>query len=223
MAQYTDMKYLKLGVFLALCSFVGGCDSWNYRAVPDITISRPDQLDNEGRLVLKVEPDAATLQTPAMLQWLHDHPAAAAKRTVLMASRRHESPFYNQTMGQTLVIFLDGAPKPGEYWLTPDNAVLITYSAYSAPERERVALVGSVTIEKTDGRQIVAKLAVKDTTEIDTSLFVDHPYDPVNQQWPYEIRGTYTFQVTQPGDPLFEKSAVKWVLREAAPTVARGD
>jgi hypothetical protein len=217
------MKYLKLGVFLALCSFVGGCDSWNYRAVPDITISRPDQLDNEGRLVLKVEPDATAMQSPAMLQWLHEHPAAAAKRTVLMVSRRHVSPFYNQTMGQTLVIFLDGAPKPGEYWLTPDNAVLITYSAYSAPQRERVALVGSVTIEQADSKQIVAKLAVLDTTEIDTSLFVDRPWDPVNRQWPYSIKGTYTFDVTQPGDPLFEKSAVKWVLREDAPSVARRD
>jgi hypothetical protein len=126
-------------------------------------------------------------------------------------------------MGQTLVIFLDGAPKPGEYWLNPDNAVLITYSAYSAPQRERVALVGSVTILQTGGPEIVAKLAVSDTTAIDTSLFLDRPWDPINRQWPYELKGIFKFGVTEPGDPLFAKSAVKWVSHEDVPIVAQRD
>jgi hypothetical protein len=219
------MKYLNLGVLLVLFALLAGCahDNWSYRAVPDITISRPDELDNEGRLVLKMEPDAGSLQTPAMQQWLHEHPAAAAKRTVLMASWRHESAFYSHSMGRTLVIFLDGAPKPGEYWINPDNAVLITYSAYSPPSRERVALVGSVTIDEVGGRQIVARLAVRDTTAIDTSLFLDHPWDPVNRTWPFTLRGKFTFDVTEPGDPLFEKSAIKWVTHDNAQAAVSKD
>jgi hypothetical protein len=216
------MKYFNFTVILLSMVVLTGCgyDSWNYRAVPGVTISRPDLLDNEGRLVLKMEADAGSLQSPEMLRWLHDHPAAAAKRTVLVASFRHESWFYSHTMGRTLVVFLDGAPKPGQIWLNPDNAVLITYSAYSAPSRERVALVGSVTIDKIDGKEIIARVAVRDTTEIDSSLFVDRPWDPINRTWPFTLRGTFTFDVTEPKDPLFEKSAVKWVTREGVPVSA---
>jgi hypothetical protein len=217
------MKYLNLGVMFVSVGMLAGCghDTWSYRAVPDINISRPNELDSEGRLVLKLEPEGTVRQTPELQQWLHEHPEAAAKRTVLMASFQHDSEWYSYTHGRTLVIFLEGAPKLGQYWLNPDNAVLITYSAYSGPARERVALVGSVTIDQINGHDIVAKIACRDSTEIDTSLFLDQPWDPVNREEPFVLRGKFHFDITEPTDPVFEKSAVKWVNRNDAETVAR--
>src|SRR4051812_854279 len=40
---------------------LAGCarDVWSYRAVPDINISRPNQIDTKGALVLKTEPASA--------------------------------------------------------------------------------------------------------------------------------------------------------------------
>jgi hypothetical protein len=180
-----------------------GCshDTWNYRVVPDTQLARPNPLDTRGALILQ---EGQTVSKPT---------APAGRQTVIMASWKHESSFYDQSVGRTLVIFLDGKPRPGQYWLTADNAVLLTYSAYSAPARERVNLSGSIRIEKVEGDGVVADIAVLDSTEIDSSNYLDRPWDPVNQQFPFRLRGTHKFAVTTTSDPVFEKAAVKWVTQ----------
>jgi hypothetical protein len=188
-------------VAAAAIAISAGCshDSWSYRAVPDTNLSRPNQIDTRGALVLKQE--AATAPKPA------------TRQTVLMASWQHESALYHHDVGRTLVIFLDAQPKPGQYWLTADNAVLLTYSAYSAPARERVNLSGSIRIDRVEGNSIIADVAVRDTNEIDSSEALDRPWDPMYQQFPFVLKGQHTFAVTTPSDPVFEKSAIKWVAQ----------
>src|SRR6476660_2218963 len=53
------MTLRKLGLAVGIGVIgLGGCarDVWSYRAVPDINISRPNQIDTKGALVLKTEP-----------------------------------------------------------------------------------------------------------------------------------------------------------------------
>jgi hypothetical protein len=191
---------IKAIVAAAVLAGAAGCshDTWSYRAVPDTNLSRPNQIDTRGALVLKAE-GAIT--------------ATASKQTVLMASWQHDSALYHHNVGRTLVVFLDGQPKPGQYWLTADNAVLLTYSAYSAPERERVNLTGSIRIDRIEGSSIIADVAVRDTTEIDSNEGVERPWDPMYRQFPFVLKGQHTFAVTTPADPVFEKSAVKWITQ----------
>jgi hypothetical protein len=132
---------------------------------------------------------------------------------VLVANWQHESSMYHHNVARTLVIFLDGQPRPGRYWLTPDNSVLLTYSSYTAPERERVNLAGSIRINEVHGDQIIADIAVRDTTDIDSSNFIERPFDPMNQIAPFVLYGTHTFAVTNPSDPLFERAAVRWIAQ----------
>ena len=212
------MTLRKLGLAVGIGVIgLGGCarDVWSYRAVPDINISRPNQIDTKGALVLKTEPANApsAFATPAEGSTRLADPSAPSRRTVLVANWQHESAMYHHDVARTLVIFLDGQPRPGQYWLTPDNAVLLTFSAYSAPERVRVNLTGSIRIDQVHGNQIVADVAVRDTTEIDTSLFFERPFDPMYQIAPFVLYGTHTFAVTDPNDPLFAKAAVKWVAQ----------
>ncbi len=204
-------KLLMIGMLAALLS---GCvrDSWTYQAVPDINIARPNQLDSQGVLVLKTRPEANSALPESVKQYLKQtDPNFASRHTILVASYHHDAASYNTTMGRTLVIFLDGQPQVGQYWLNPDNAVLLSYSAYSAPARERVGLQGSIKIDEVNGNKIVAEVAVRDTTEIDSSNFLDRPFDPLNRAWPFRFWGKHTFAVTDPNDPTFDRSAVKFV------------
>jgi hypothetical protein len=196
-----DMRVqIKAIVSAAIVAGVAGCshDTWSYRAVPDTNLSRPNQLDTRGALVLRS--DGTTT-------------AAASKQTVLMASWQHDSAMYQHNVGRTLLIFIDGHPKPGQYWVTADNAVLLTYSAYTAPARERVNLAGSIRIDRIEGNSIIADVAVRDAAEIDSSEGLERWWDPMYRQFPFELQGKHTFAVTTPADPVFEKSAVKWVTQ----------
>ena len=132
-------------------------------------------------------------------------------QTVLVASVRGDFGAYDRSLGRTAVLFIDGDPAPGEYWLNPDNSVLISFSAYTAPARTRVGLTGSVKILHVDGGKIVADVAIRETTEGDTTLYVDRPYDPINWQIPWVITGRRTFTITSQDDPLLRKAAVQWV------------
>ncbi|HSV16091.1 MAG TPA: hypothetical protein VLI90_17655 [Tepidisphaeraceae bacterium] len=192
---------MKTIVAAAAVVIAAGCsrDTWSYRAVPDTNLSRPNPMATRGTLVLKG--DSGTEAAPL------------SKQTVLMASWQHDSALYHHNVGRTLVIFIDGQPKPGQYWLTSENAVLLTYSAYSAPARERVNLAGSIRVDRVEGNRIVADVAVQETSEIDSSEFIDHPWDAMYTLPPFRLRGQHTFAVTTPADPIFEKSAVKWVAQ----------
>lgn len=201
---------------LAMAALLGaGCakDTVSYRAVPNINIAQPTQLDSQGALVLQTEPAGPKAKvSDAVARWLRDTQSTlASPRTVLVVAIHHDHFFYNLTEGRTLVIFLDPHPKPGQVWLNPDNAVLLSYSAYSAPIRERVNLAGSVDIKSVKGNQIVAALSVRDTTSFDSTAFLDKPFDPLARTYPFRLWGEHTFIVTSQNDPLFEKSAIKWV------------
>jgi hypothetical protein len=190
----------------------GGCshDTWSYRAVPDTNISRPNQLDTRGALLIRSDAQAAAAAS-APGRSSPDDVTTPGRRTVLVASWQHESTPYDGSMGRTLVIFLNGEPKPGQYWINADNAVLLSYSAYSTPTRERVNLEGSIKINHVDGKAVVAEVAVRDTTFVDSTNFLSRPWDPLNRTAPFLLKGQHTFALTTPNDPLFEQSAVKWV------------
>lgn len=197
-----------------LTASLTGCvhSGWSYKAVPDITMSRADDPAATGPVLLRTE---GALQTPASLppSKIDSQFRPAARQTVLVAQYRQDLGAYDTTLGKTLIVCLDGAPKPGEYWLTPDNTVLVTYSSYSAPSRERVNLVGSIKILKITGDHITADCAVRDTTEGDSSIFVDRPYDPVATQFPFMLTGVHDFTITTPSDPTFDQASLRWVTR----------
>src|SRR5260370_31320272 len=72
----------------------------------------------------------------------------SSPQTVLVVSVQRDFGRYDNSIGRSVVMFLDGLPTPGQYWMSSENSVLITYSAWSAPARSRVALNGSVKIVK---------------------------------------------------------------------------
>jgi hypothetical protein len=133
------------------------------------------------------------------------------KQTVLMISEHKNWGDYGSSFGRTVVLIIDGPLKPGQYWLTPENSVLIMYSSQSAPARTRVGLAGSVKVLSVHDDQIVADVAVRQTFDTDSGDFMDHYQDPTVWQIPWLIEGKHTFVVTKPSDPAFEKSAVRWV------------
>jgi hypothetical protein len=138
-------------------------------------------------------------------------PAVAPTQTVLMASAHQTFGFYSSHLDQTAVLIIDGPPRPGEYWFTPDNSELIVSSAYSAPARSRVNLTGSIKILKVDGNRIVADVAIRKTTEADSAEMMERLYDPAVYWNPWILFGKHTFEVTKPSDPAFEKAQVHWV------------
>jgi hypothetical protein len=137
--------------------------------------------------------------------------AVESSQTVLMASEKKSLGNFSSSFARTVVLIIDGPPKPGQYWLTADNSVLITSSAWSAPARSRVNLVGSVKILEVHGNRIFADVAIRETTEGDTSEYLDHIYDPAYYQTQWLLQGKHTFEVTSTADPVFEKAAVHWV------------
>lgn len=139
-------------------------------------------------------------------------PAVAPTQTVLMASEDHSWGFYASHLNQTMVLIIDGPPRLGEFWLTPDNSELIISSAYSAPARSRVNLSGSIKILKVDGNRIVADVAIRKTTQADSADMMERLYDPAVYWNPWLILGKHTFEVTNPSDPAFEKAQVHWVM-----------
>jgi len=199
-----------LTVSLTGCVHAG----WSYKAVPDITMSRGDDPAATGPVLLRTE-GAAAPQTPAALppSKIDAQFRPPARQTVLVAQYKQDLGGYDTTLGKTLIVCLDGAPKPGEYWLTPDNAVLVTYSSYSAPSRERVNIVGSIKVLKVTGNHITAECAVRDTTEGDSSIFLDRPYDPVASSPPFALVGVHDFVITTPDDPTFDHASLRWVTR----------
>ena len=137
-------------------------------------------------------------------------------QTVLVASVRRDWGSYDRSIGRTVVLFIDGTPAPGEYWLNADNSVLITYSAYTAPARTRVGLNGSLKIISMNDKEIVADVAFRETSEADSTVLAEHPYDPAAWQIPWVVIGRRTFQITTQDDPSLKKAAVQWVRADEA-------
>lgn len=201
------MIHRKQNAIFAVCASImaglaGGCvhDAWSYKAVPDVLVSRADNLSAQGPLILRAGPAATAAPTTQ----------PAPRQTVLMASWKHDAGTYRSSVDRTLVVTLDGDLHPGQYWLTPDNAMLITSSAYSAPMRERVHLTGSIKIEQINPRDITAQVAIRETQDVDSTGFIDRPYDPAYRQWPFVLTGQRTFAIASPNDPSLDPSAVKW-------------
>ena len=193
---------------------LGGCvhDTWSYRAVPDVNVTQQNQIGSEGPVVFKIEPPRPMNLPPSVQAWIQEHRTGIPTRqTILVAAWQHDWSRYETSVGRTLVLMLNGTPKLGKVWITPDDAVLVTYSAYSAPTRLRVTLSGSFNILSIKPNEIKVDLAVLDTNDIDNSDFLDQPWDPVYHQWPFVITGTRTFAITSTDDPLFAKTGVKWV------------
>jgi hypothetical protein len=145
-------------------------------------------------------------------KWIRDHEIGVpSKQTVLVASWTHNvMGTYQSECGRTLVVLLDGAPKPGRVWLTAENSMLINYSSYSAPSRQRIGLEGSIDILRVRGDEIDTEVAARDTTDIDSSQFMDRPWDTLNRQFPFKLTGRHTFAITTPDDPIFKTAGVKW-------------
>ena len=76
-------------------------------------------------------------------------------------------------------------------------------------------LVGSVDIKSIKGNQIVAAMSVRDATQFDSTGFLDADYDPLARTYPFRLWGEHTFTITGQNDPLFAKSAIKWVSTDA--------
>jgi hypothetical protein len=280
--------------FLSLISlaFLGGCyhETWTYRAIPDVNVSRPYEPGSQGPLVLVSVPDAASTAAvkhdpkerarnlspqeigrmdPTMARLLSQKEAAderlhklqneglgashpkimeaqldaeelakdiesyaqrvrgsvtvigvvpapaqvetPAPQTVLIMSVQRDYGSYDRSVGRSVVIFIDGSPAPGTHWLNADNSVLITQSAFTAPARTRVGLVGSVKIIETKGDTIVADVAVRENVEGDTSTWVEKPYDAATWELPWVITGRREFKITTPQDPALRKAAVQWI------------
>jgi hypothetical protein len=205
-----DMTHRKRNAVLAVLAsgtigFLGGCvhDSWSYKAVPDVLVSRSENLSGQGPLLLRAESTDARAGIAATQP-------APSRQTVLMVSWKHDLGTYRSSVDRTLVVTLDGPLHPGQYWLTPDNAVLVTSSAYSAPMRERVHLAGSIKIEQINARDITAEVAVRETQDVDSTGFIDRPYDPAYRQWPFALAGRRTFAIARANDASLDPSAVKW-------------
>jgi hypothetical protein len=146
--------------------------------------------------------------------------AAPAKppppKSLLVGSVEKSFGDHGSTVIRTFVLMIDGEPRPGTYWLTPDNSVLITYSYWSPPSRTRIGLTGSVKILGINGNKIDADVALRETTEADSAEFVSdyHYLDPAYYQTPWVINGRHSFLITNKDDPAFEKAAVHWVKVE---------
>lgn len=114
-------------------------------------------------------------------------------------------------VSRTFVLAIDGSPRPGTYWMTSDNSVLVTYSAWSPPSRSRVAITGSVEILKIEGDKIYTHVALRETAEGDSTEWVAHIYDPKYWQTPWTLNGKHVFTVTTKNDPVFDRAGVHWV------------
>ncbi len=137
-----------------------------------------------------------------------------APQTVLVGNVYRDFGERGSSVSRTFVLFIDGAPKPGTYWMTNANSVLITYSAFTPPHRSRVAMVGSVKIIKVDGNKIDAHVSLRETEESDSYEWVTHYMDPAYWQAPWIVNGRHTFMITGKDDPALRKAAVEWVKPE---------
>jgi hypothetical protein len=198
---------LSLMLLLPIGSIGCSSSSWTYQAVPNLLIDQPDNLSTQGPLMLKTEPDSV-IHADTAGTGLQATPSAHRK-TVMIVSWHHDLGTYRSSIGRTLVVTIDGPPKPGQYWLNPDDAVLITYSAYSAPMHDRIDLTGSIRIIKVGPKEIVADVAVKERHEEDSTEFIDRPYDPAYRQFPFHIYGQHTFTIVSANDPAIDRSAVR--------------
>jgi hypothetical protein len=135
----------------------------------------------------------------------------ALKQTVLMINQKKKWGNYDSSFGQTVVLILDGPVKPGQYWLTPSNSVLIRYSSATPPARTRVGLAGSVKVLSVEGDKIVADVSVRQTFDTDSGDFMATYYDPTVWQMPWVISGKHTFVVTKTNDPAFDQAQVRWI------------
>jgi hypothetical protein len=297
------MTYRTPRIVGALAFFVlpllTGCwhETWTYRAVPNVTISRPHELGSQGPLVLvsmddpgympKVTPradvrdtsvDALTTkqiaqfdpqmaklleklaaakanldkaqaetqqQTPKVLdarnavREIQDsvddyakeyrattrkrmqtqtaapaREAAAQPQTILVGAVQRDYGAYDNSIGRSFVLFIDGSPQPGTYWLNNENSSLITYSAWTAPARTHIGLTGSVRIVKVDGNKIEADVAIRENWEGDSVQSLGHYYDPAYWQAPWVVQGRRTFLITTKDDPALRKAAVQWITPE---------
>jgi hypothetical protein len=139
----------------------------------------------------------------------------SSPQTVLVVAMQRDFGRYDNSIGRSVVMFLDGPPAPGQYWMNPDNSVLITYSAWSAPARSRVALDGSVKILRVTEGQIVADVAFRENTESDSTEWVAHLHDPVYWQAPWVVTRRCVFRMTTTDDPAWGKAAVRWTAPAA--------
>jgi hypothetical protein len=139
---------------------------------------------------------------------------AVQTQTVLMGNVRRDWGDHGSSVGRTFVLFIDGPPQVGDYWMNSDNSLLITYSAWSEPARTHIGLNGSVKILAVHGDKIDAYVALRETTESDTTEWVGHYWDPNYWQWPWIINGRHTFQITSSSDPAFQKAAIRWINPE---------
>jgi hypothetical protein len=168
--------------------------------------------DLHRKLAIADNPNSGSVAPSANEQLRKEGLEPNEKQTVLMAAQRKTWWWqYSNSFRQTAVLIIDGPPKPGQYWLTADNSVLIKSSAFSAPARDRVALRGSIKILKVTDDSIIADVALHDVTESDSSELINHLYDQAYYQTPWEIRQKCVFKITRPSDPEFEKAAVHWV------------
>ncbi len=133
-----------------------------------------------------------------------------APQTVLMGNVQRDLGERGSSISRTFVLFIDGEPRPGKYWMTSDNTVLITYSAWSPPARSRIGLTGSVEIFKVEGNKIYSHVALHETMESDSTEFISHYWDPAAWQTPWVMNGKHTFIITSKDDPAFDKAAVHW-------------
>ena len=62
-----------------------------------------------------------------------------------------------------------------------------------------------------EGNQIFAHVAVRETTETDSSEWVAHYYDPAYWQAPWTLNGKHTFTITTKDDPAFDPAGVHWL------------
>jgi hypothetical protein len=202
-----NMTYRSLAAVFAIWLLSSGCAQmkWEYVAVPDVRVTQHEDPGTMGPLVLTVANDAQSSKQKK------ETGKEVKPRTVLMATTDASMGDYSSQVHRTFLLFLDGAPKPGKIWFDTDNSVLITYSAWSAPDRTRVGLTGSVNIVSVNGNEVVADVALRDTSEVDQYQWVDRSWDPGIWQWPTVLTGRHVFRITAPEDPIFEKAAVKWV------------
>jgi hypothetical protein len=160
------------------------------------------KTDNRDKVV--GEPGAASTAKPS-----HDQQIG---QTVLMGSVTKSFGDRASSVTRTFVLMLDGQPRPGTYWLTPDNSMLISYSSWSPPSRTRVGLTGSVKVLAVNGNKIDAQICIRETTEADTGEFVSefHYLDPAYYQTPWVVNSHQTFIITDKNDPAFDKAGVHW-------------
>jgi hypothetical protein len=135
-------------------------------------------------------------------------------QTILVGNVYRDWGGRGSSVGRTFVLFIDGPPRPGTFWMNSENSMLINYSAYTAPFRSRVSLAGSVEILKVNGNKIEAHVAFHELVEGDSYEWVTHVLDPLYWQSPWIINGRHTFIMTGKDDPAFRKAAVQWVKPE---------